>query len=138
MNTYREINREIKRSGIWLVIGLLSLIIGQMLNYQETMMNGVAIGFISIGLGQLLIYTYIKKTKNARMIRNIELEKDERNTYINTKAGYTAFWISYCYIAMVAIFGSTFNISLMQFLMLTIILMPLIHLALVFLYHKKY
>lgn len=138
MNVNAEINREIKHSIVWLSVGILALFIGYILNIQKPIMSGIAIGFIPVGIGQIIIYTYMKKTKNKNLLRNFELEKEERNVFINTKAGYTAFWISYGYIALALILVKFLNLSLLQFLILTLFLMSITYFALIFLYHKKY
>lgn len=136
MNIIKEIKMEIIKSVIWLGIGLLALFIGYVLNFDRNTMGSIALGFIPAGIGMTLISIYLKK--NPKLMKNIELEKEERNVFINTKAGYTAFWISYGYIFIVTMFGSLINFTLSQFLIITLILMPIIHITFIFVYHKKY
>ena len=136
MNIIKEINKEIIKSVILLSIGLLALFIGHILDFERNTMDGIAIGFIPLGLGMMLIYIYSKK--NQKLLKNFESEREERNVFISTKAGYAAFWISYGYIFIVKMFGSLFNITLDQFLIFTLILMPIISLTFTFIYHKKY
>ena len=60
------------------------------------------------------------------MLRNFELEKDEKNVFIRTKARYTAFWISWGYIAIAIIIESIVNLNLHQFLIITLCLMSVL------------
>lgn len=136
MNTVKEIHREIIKSIIWLAIGLTALFIGNVTNFEKNTMEGIAIGFISVGIGQILIYSYAKK--NPKMIKNIELEKEERNIFINTKAGHTAFWISFWYVITVAVFSNVLKITLLQFSIFTVFFMPVVYFTFIYIYHKKY
>jgi hypothetical protein len=42
-------------------------------------MTGIAIGFTPTGIGLLLIYHYGRK--NPKMLKNMELEQEERNVF---------------------------------------------------------
>lgn len=49
----------------------------------QLIMLGLAIGFIPTGVGMLLIYQIAKKHPGSA--RNLQLEQEERNIYINSK-----------------------------------------------------
>lgn len=136
MNIIREINKEIYKSLIFLSIGLLALFIGYFLNFEKHAMTGIAIGFIPVGIGQIIIYTYAKR--KPKMLKMIELEKEERNIFINTKAGHTAFWFSYWYIFISTMLSNVIDISLLNFLIFTLVFMPVIYFSCMIIYHKKY
>lgn len=138
MDVNKEINKQLGYSIIWLVAGLLAVFAGNVLDFQRPIMNGIAIGSIPVGAGQIVLYSYIKKTNNKQMLRNLELEKEERNVFINTKAGCTAFWLSYGYIALALIVSSIFTLSVRQFLIVTIFFMPISYFSLLVIYHQKY
>jgi ascorbate-specific PTS system EIIC-type component UlaA len=129
------LKREIIYSSIFILIGIIALI-GFVIGFEKPMMLGIAIGFIPTGVGMLLIY---QKAKNhAGFKKNLQLEKEERNIYINTKAGDTSFWISYWYIVIALVFSNVINVSMQRFTIFTLIFMPVVYFLFIAIYHRKY
>jgi len=96
----------------------------------------MALGFLPTGIGTMLIYK--KSGSKADLRKNIELEHEERNVFINTKAGHTAFWISYWYVFLAVVLSFFVRLSLQQFLVFTLFFMPVVYFATVAIYHNKY
>jgi hypothetical protein len=118
------------------MIGIIAAITGFVFEYQKELMTGLTCGFLPTGIGMLIIYKYAKN--KPEMKKNIELENEERNIFINTKAGHTAFWVSYWYIFFAVIIYNIISIPLLGFLIATLFFMPIVYFALVIIYHKKY
>jgi hypothetical protein len=136
MNVEKFIKKDIRFSLIFIMIGIVAGITGFIFDYQKGIMSGMTIGFLPTGIVMLVLYKYALKKPEMR--KNIELEKEERNIFINTKAGYTAFWLSYFYIFISIILYNTIKIPFLHFLKITIIFMPVAYFSLVIYYHKKY
>lgn len=136
MTIENKAHKEIIYPVISIFIGVLALILGYVFKFQTNTMSGIAIGFTPTGIGLLMIYHYGRKSPT--LLKNIELEKEERNVFINTKAGHTSFWISYYYVIVATMFGNLFNLSLQTFCIITLCLMPTIYFFFVFIYHRKY
>ncbi|WP_425806063.1 hypothetical protein ACHOLT_04505 [Desulfitobacterium sp. Sab5] len=130
------IKKELLYSQIFILIGVIAGIIGFVFQYQKELMSGLTIGFLCTGIGQILVYRYAMKKPELK--KNIELQNEERNLFINTKAGYSAFWVSYWYIFIAVILNKAVRISLVQFLVVTLFFMPIIYFLFVFIYHKKF
>jgi hypothetical protein len=118
------------------MIGIIAGITGFIFGYQKELMTGLTAGFLPTGIGTMVLYRYAKKKPG--MEKNIELENEERNIFINTKAGHIAFWVSYWYIFVAVISYNIIKISLLQFLIITLFFMPIVYFLFVFIYHKKY
>lgn len=129
------IRKEIIYSIVFIIIGIIASIFS-VLNIYRDVMIGIAIGFLPTGIGLFVIYKHAKG--NPQMIKNIEIEKEERNIFINMKAGYTAFWIMLWYIFVASMLGNIIEISFQVFGVTTIILMPTIYYILVCIFHKRY
>ncbi|MCE5345321.1 MAG: hypothetical protein LLG13_03385 [Bacteroidales bacterium] len=111
-------------------------IAGFLFRYQKELMLGLTIGFLAAGIGTMFVYKYAKNKPELR--KNLELQNEERNIFVNTKAGQSAFWVSYWYIFIAVILSYSLSISLQQFLIITLFFMPIVYFFLVFIYHKKY
>ena len=72
------------------------------------------------------------------MKKNIEMEKEERNVFINNRAGYTAFWLTYLFVFLSAILINRLNVTLSQFSIFILILMPVLYFSSVAWFHTKY
>lgn len=128
-------NRDMIYSVVFIVVGIAAWIC-YVFGFEKSIMSGIAIGFLPTGAGMLLIY---KKSKNhSGLARNLRLEKEERNTFINSKAGHTAFWISYWYIFIASVFSNLINVSMQRFTIFTLLLMPIVYFLFVVIYHRKY
>lgn len=136
MSIEKYIKKELLYSQIFIIIGLIAGISGFIFGYQKELMTGLTAGFLPTGIGIMVLYKYARK--KPEMKKNIELENEERNIFINTKAGHTAFWVSYWYIFAACILYNIVKISLLQFLIATLFFMPIVYFSLVFIYHKKY
>lgn len=136
MTVEKKASKEIIYSAIFIFIGVLALILGYGFKFQTHSMSGIAIGFTPTGIGMLLIYLYSRK--NPTMLKNIELENEERNVFINTKAGNRAFWVSYWYVFIAVMFGSLFDLSLQTFCIMTLFFMPITYFSFLIIYHRKY
>lgn len=136
MNKEKRVRSEIIFSEIFILIGILALLAGFVFNFQKNIMIGLAAGFTPTGIGMLAIYIYA--TKHPKLMKNMELENEERNMFINTKAGHTSFWISYWYVFVAAIFGNLLNLSFQSLCIFTLFFMPFIYFIFIFIYHKRY
>ena len=120
----------------FIVVGVIAGLLGIIFEFERPIMAGLAYGFTPTGIGLLLMYKYAEK--RPQMLKNIELENEERNVFINFKAGHTAFWISYWYIICAVVFSNIVNLSFKQFGILTMFFMPIVYFIFVLIYHKKY
>jgi len=135
-----NIERSIKRSSvfylIFMLIGLAAAITGFVFDYHRELMTGLTCGFLPTGAGGLILSQYSKKS--PQMQKNIQLENEERNKFINARAGHTAFWVSYWYIFIATIAYNLVTIPLLPFLIVTLFFMPTVYFTAVGIYHKKY
>ncbi len=136
MSIEKYLKKDIIISIAFILIGIIAGIAGFVFNFHKEVMTGLVCGFLPTGIGTLIINIIAKN--NPTMKKNIELENEERNRFINMKAGYTSFWICYGYIFVAAILYNIVHITFLHFLIATIIFMPVVYFLLVFLYHKKY
>ncbi len=135
MGTDKYLRGDILYSSFFILIGIAALV-GYIIGFQKDVMFGLMIGFIPTGIGMLSIYLITKKHPGAA--RNMQLEKEERNIFINSKAGYTAFWISYWYVFIASVFRNVVNVSMHNFTIFTLIFMPVVYFLFVVIYHRKY
>ncbi|WP_333888054.1 hypothetical protein [Clostridium sp.] len=96
----------------------------------------MAFGFTPTGIGMFLIYR--NSRKNPKMIKNIQLENEERNIFINTKSGYFAFWVVYWYMLISVILSNIINISFHKFGIFTLIFMSIVYFSIVIINHRRY
>jgi hypothetical protein len=136
MSFERYLKKELLYSQIFILIGIITGIAGFIFRYQKELMFGLTIGFLAAGIGTMFVYKYAKNKPELR--KNLELQNEERNIFVNTKAGHTAFWVSYWYIFIAVIFNYLLRISLQQFLIITLFFMPIVYFSFVFIYHTKY
>jgi hypothetical protein len=136
MNFEKIVKKELIYSQIFILIGIIAGITALVFNYQKELMLGITVGFLPTGIGTMLVYKY--GSKKVRLKKNIELENEERNIFINTKAGHTAFWVSYWYIFIVEILNYSIKLNLQQFLIITLFFMPIVYFIIILIYHKKY
>jgi|GEM_PF-1517840 len=123
-------------SEIFIIIGLVAAVAGEIFNYQKDMMFGIMVGFLPVGLGTFILCKLIKNTPDT--IRKIEIENEERNVFIRAKAGQSAFWITCAFVLLALVFQYSIQISLNQFLVITLIFMPIVYFLCTFIYSKKY
>lgn len=136
MNEFKMYKKKgILFSEIFIAIGAAAAV-GAILGYQKEIMFGIAIGFLPTGIGMFIIYKLLKNT--AGTVRKIEIEGEERNVFIRSKASQIAFWITYAFILITLILQYSIKISLNQFLVITLIFMPVVYFLFIFIYDKKY
>ncbi len=135
-----KVDKYIKKgflfSSVFIIIGILAGITGFVFDYQQKLMSGLTAGFLPTGIVMLALYKYSYKKPELR--KNIAVENEERNIFINSKAGHTSFWICYFYIFLVFILNYMVEIKVIQFLIITIFFMPIVYFTFVIIYHKKY
>lgn len=93
MQIEQSIRRQLIQGYIFITIGISSLVLGGLQVIDNYMMLGIAVGFIPVGIGTIIIMKRAQSSKTMR--RNIEIEQDERNQYIRNHAGARAFWLTY-------------------------------------------
>lgn len=135
MSRAESMKKEMIYSGVFILAGILALI-SFLVGFEKPLMLGLTIGFIPTGVGMLLIYRMAKGHPVAA--RNMQLEKEERNIFINSKAGHTAFWISYWYVFIASVFSNVINVSVLKFAIFTLVFMPVVYFLFVAIYHRKY
>ncbi|AAK80448.1 hypothetical protein BJV85_001392 [Clostridium acetobutylicum] len=135
-----DLSNYIKKQNIYscmfILVGIAALGIGFFLGYEKKLMFGIALGCIPVGLGSFVVYKLSEK--RIDMMKNVELENEERNVFINTKSGQKAFWISYYYIIAIVILKNVISLSIDRFLIITLFFMPLVYFLCVVFYHRKY
>ncbi|MHC1720409.1 MAG: hypothetical protein AB9844_06995 [Clostridiaceae bacterium] len=136
MNFEKIVKKELIYSKIFILIGIAAGIAAMVTDYQRGLMIGMALGFLPTGIGTMLVYK--KSGRKADLRKNIELEHEERNVFINNKAGHTAFWIAYWYVFSAVILSFFVKLSLQQFLIFTLFFMPVAYFTTVFIYHKRF
>ena len=135
MSRDEYLKKEIIYSGVFILIGIVALL-GFIVGFEKSTMLGLMSGFIPTGVGIFFVYQIGKK--KPKFVNNLQLENEERNIFINTKAGHTAFWVSYGYICIAIILSNVINISMQRFAIFTLIFMPIVYFLLIGMYHKKY
>jgi hypothetical protein len=136
MNTQKYMKKDLRMSVIFIIIGAAAGITGFLFGYQKELMTGLTAGFLPTGIGMTILYLRINK--KPELMKRVELENEERNRFINTKAGCTAFWVTYWYIFAAVILYNIIDIAFLTFLIATICFMPLVYFSLVAYYHRKY
>lgn len=121
---------------IFIIIGLIAAVAGEIFDYQKDMMFGIMIGFLPTGIGMFILCKLIKNTKDT--VRRIEIENEERNVFVRKEASQTAFWTTYVFIFFSLILQYSIKISLNQFLVIALIFMPVVYFVCIFIYSKKY
>ena len=103
-------------------MGIAILLIDAAFNFEIKSLLGVgsalAFGFTPTGIGMLLIYR--NSRKNPKMIKNIQLENEERNMFISV------------------ILSNIINISFYKFGVFTLIFMPIVYFFIVIINHRRY
>jgi hypothetical protein len=123
-------------SVIFIIIGVAAGITGFLFGYQKELMTGLTAGFLPTGIGMTILYQRINRKPELK--KKVERENEERNLFINTKAGCTAFWVTYWYIFIAVILYNMIDIAFLTFLIITICFMPVVYFSLVTYYHRKY
>ncbi|URZ17085.1 hypothetical protein [Clostridium felsineum] len=136
MEIANYIRRQKIYSIIFIFVGVIALILGDFFGYEKSLMLGISLGCIPLGIFSIIVYSISEKKKG--MLKNIELENEERNIFINSKAAQKAFWISYFYMVLVVVLKRELLLSLDNFLIITLIFMPIVYFLLVIIYHKRY
>lgn len=136
MDIEKYVKKDIRISIAFIIVGILAGISGFLFKFQKDMMSDLALVCITVGTGMLILYKYSLKKLKYR--KNIELEHEERNTFINTKAGQTAYWISYFYIFAAIVFNNVIKLSFVHFLIITLIFMSTVYFIFVIIFHKRY
>jgi len=139
----RYVKKEILYAKVFIAIGIIGiaiLLIDLIFDLRIKSLLGVgsalAFGFTPTGVGMFLIYK--NATRNPKIIKNIELENEERNIFINTKSAHSAFWIMYWYIFILVMLNNIINISFYKFGIFTLIFMPVVYFSMVVINHKRY
>ncbi|MGE5417249.1 MAG: hypothetical protein ACM3UZ_10995 [Acidobacteriota bacterium] len=128
--------RRLVQSLIFLGIGILALLLGKGFNIQPHAMNGIAFGFIPVGLGMTIIYLKMKNT--SEMKRVIESEEDERNLFVRNKAGYLSFWITFWCVFVITMFGDSLHIKLSTAGVSALIIMSVVYFFFYYYYCRKF
>ena len=136
MNVGKFIKKERAYAIIFILVGVLAALSTLIFENSRGIMFGLAIGFTPTGIGMLLVYKYAER--KPAMVKNIKLENEERNIFINTKAAQTAFWIIYWYIFISAILSNIVIIQMKIFTIVTLLLMPVVYFIFVYIYHRRY
>ncbi|MDD3269752.1 MAG: hypothetical protein PHX14_10550, partial [Syntrophomonadaceae bacterium] len=136
MNVNNYVKKQILAYYTMLAVGLIALFAGYMLDFETGAMTGIAIGFIPVGLGGILIMLYARN--NPAMHRNIESEADERSSFIRNKSGASAFWVTFWYVFALSMLSNVINISQVLMGVYTLIFMAVIYFVIFFINLRKY
>lgn len=136
MNIAEYLKKQMLYSIAFITIGLVALFTAYIFNFQKNLMLGISYGCIPTGVGWLLVCKFTPR--NKKLTKNIILENEERNIFINHRAGHSAFWIVFLYILISLILSSTINISLHSFIIFTLFFMTAVYFLFVITYHNKY
>lgn len=143
MNTDRYIRKYIRYGIVYLIIGLAGACIGLIAYVSDFRSDavigtaiGLASGFIPVGLFFLLFYR--NAGNDPEKLKKIEAENEERNIFINTKAGRNAFWVTYSYMAASTILSTFVAFSFRTFMIVTLLFMPVLYFTFNFIFHRKY
>ena len=136
MNVNKYLKKQAVGYSVMLIVGLSALFIGYILKLETHAMSGIAIGFIPVGIGGLVMMLYSKN--NPAMYRNIEIEADERNMFIRDRTGATAFWITFWYISALTVLSHVVKLSQDQYGFFTLIFMTAVYFLMLFINISKY
>lgn len=133
-----EISKQIKKGIIIGIIFTLIGIISFLLNLylHQKILSGIVFGFLPVGIGYILIYTFGKNSIKLR--NNIKIENEERNIFIAMKSGYFSFWVSFWLVFILFVTIQFINISTSDFAFVLLVLFPIIYFSNLILFHKKY
>lgn len=136
MNVNNYAKKQILFYAAMLAVGLSALLLGYILDFETHAMTGVAIGFIPVGLGGIVIMLYARK--NPTMYRNIESEADERSVFIRNKSGATAFWITFWYVFALTMMANVIDLSQISIGVYTLVFMAVIYFVIFFINLRRY
>ncbi len=136
MSTDKYIRKQSLGYAIMSIIGVMAVIIGYGWDFEANVMSGIAIGFLPVGIGGLLIMLYSRN--NPAISRNVQIESDERNVFIRHKSGSTALWITFWYVFALTMLANFVRIEAYQLGVLTLIFMGTIYFFLLYINNHKY
>ena len=94
------VNKKIRLGWFFVILGILFSLVGiafeifwSFIPYNVSIITGLGILWLGIGIGIIVKY-YAAKKDSISVKRLMIEEQDERNTIIKFRAGYRGFWVS--------------------------------------------
>lgn len=103
------------------VIGLAAAISGLVTHWTVPVLVGLTAGFLPTGIGLLIAYR--STAADPEYKRKVAIKDEERNLFLRTKAGQSAFWLSYGVVFIIAMFSNVVTLRLGTFSIVTLLLM---------------
>lgn len=123
---------------ILIIIGIVALIL-LCLDIKSFLMIGIACGSLPTGIGIMIIMLYqIKTGHSPELQRKQMLQDEERNVFIRTKTGNSAFRLVYIVVFVAFITSFFVNIPLELFTVFLMCFMPIAYFVLISIYTRKY
>lgn len=150
MNTYREtLNKRLKWSvafnGLAIALIAITFWIGQALNQNSTMEDGMVTGFqvgIFIGLQAVMLYgiiRYRKALKDDTLLKAMYIqETDERSRWLQGKIGSMGLKLILSGIMIAMIIAGFFNLTVLLTLFAVLLFVLFVQLGLKVFYQNKY
>ena len=150
MNTYREtLNKRLKWSvafnGLAIALIAITFWIGQALNQNSTMQDGMVTGFqvgIFIGLQAVMLYgiiRYRKALKDDTLLKAMYIqETDERSRWLQGKIGSMGLKLILSGIMIAMIIAGFFNLTVLLTLFAVLLFVLFVQLGLKVFYQNKY
>jgi hypothetical protein len=129
------INKDFVLAIIFIVIGVVAIVMW-FIGAKDFLDIGLICGFLPTGIGLLIVR--IKTANSPKMQKKLEIENEERNLFIRSKAGHSAFWLSYYVIFICFVIGIWAPIFLGFFSIIMLILMPVVYFIYIAVYSRKY
>ena len=127
-----------------LILGVLALCAGLILDYERSVMYGIAIGCVPTGAVGAVLAVYVSRwaaRKRPDWIQGKRNAMDERSVQIRHNAGYAAFWALFVYVCLYTLLSPTQllqGVSHLAFGIATIYVMTVAYWTAVFVYSRKY
>lgn len=132
----KQLKAKLKSALVYVGLGLAALIAALGFGVMEKELTGVAIGFIAGGVG--LGLGYIFAWRRSHLAREIAVGDDERNVYVRSRAGHSAFWISFALVFLVVMFRDYFPWSVTAVDMTLLIAMIVAYFGALIFFTRKY
>lgn len=125
-------------ASIFIFIGIVALILWCLDISTSKLLIG-AIGFLPIGIGIMMLTLYqMKIAHSPELQKQQKLNDEERNIFIRTKAGNSAFWLTFAVTAVLFLAVFIINISVEVFSIMIFGFMIVAYLVLISIYSRKY
>lgn len=132
---FKLLNKDFIIAIAFVAIGLAA-VLSFLIRGVSSLGIGIFCGFFPTGLGLLIMQ--IKTAKSSEMQKRTEIKNEERNLFIRSKAGHSAFWVVYVVVFAAWALNFFVNIRFNCFVIALIIFMPITYFSFIAVYNRRY